>query len=187
MATNTENVVMFGTKGMFAQQMVIRRRGNKLVYCKKPGIYDKIPTEGQQAVRDRFREASQYAKLALADETMKAAYKAAAKTGQSAYNVALADAFRAPEIKGVDSSTYTGLPQSVITIRVEDDFRVQSVYVTILDTGGAIVEEGPAVNTAQGPIWSYTAVNTLATLPGSTIKVQATDLPGNAVILEHAL
>lgn len=88
-----------------------------------------------------FNVALRYAKAAIANEVLKAAYQAVAVGNQSAYNVAMADAFKAPKIKGIDSSQYTGQLNNTIRIDVVDDFRVDKVHVALLNQVGHQIAE----------------------------------------------
>src|SRR3972149_2071017 len=139
------------------------------------------PTEKQQAVRDRFREAKDYAKEA--SKTEPAYAEKAEGTPLSAYNVAIADWFHPPEVEEVDLGAYTGQPGQALRARVRDDVKGAPVRFVIAAEDGTLVEDGPAVQ--AGGWWAYT---TTATHPGGTAKVLvvAADLPGHQAQAQEA-
>lgn len=176
---------MFGNQGLFARQVVFRVRAGKTVLAapprKNPG---RVPTPGQQVVLDKFSLAVIYAKAALTDPAQKAAYQAAAAPGVSAYNRALADAFKAPQVLGIDTSSYVGAASDTLVIKAVDDFKVARVKVSVHDPSGELVEEGDAVLQANGTDWLYSVSGENETATGSKVKAIAYDLPGNQSFLE---
>ncbi|WP_343303082.1 hypothetical protein AAHN97_16125 [Chitinophaga niabensis] len=187
MSNANNNIVTRKNKGAFGKQVVFRQRGGDTIMCNHPGPRTGEPTPDQLAVRERFNTAIRYARAAIANEALKAAYQAVAPENRSAYNMAVADAFKAPEIRSIDSSQYTGLPNSTIRIDAMDDFRVESVYVQLLNQAGDILEEGPAVTDPNSQYWIYTAISNNPAVAGSTVRAKATDLPGNAVTKDFLL
>lgn len=112
---------------------------------------------------------------------------AAAKPGQSAYNVAVADFFRAPDIEEVDLTAYGGQVGDVIRIKATDDFKVQQVSVRIKNADASLIEEGQAVADPDGRSWIYTATAVNESLTGDKITVTATDRPQNVSREEQVL
>ncbi|GEP95710.1 Ig-like domain-containing protein [Chitinophaga cymbidii] len=191
MAKNSENVVMAGTSGKLADQLVVRReRDGDLVYAKKPRKTEKEPHVNVVKQRTRFGEAAHYAKAALKVPDIRAVYEAKAKAKggrESAFNVAIGDYCNVPQVRMVNTEGYTGQPQSTIVIRAIDDVKVAAVYVTVQDPNGAVVEQGAAVQNDMELDWTYTATAMLATLEGSLLTIKVSDLPGNQVTEEHLL
>lgn len=187
MSNANKNIVTRKNKGGFGKQVVFRQLGEDTIMCNHPGPRTGEPTADQLVVREKFNAAIRYAKAVIANEALKASYQAVVQGNQSAYNVAMADAFRAPEVKDIDRTQYTGQPNSTIHINAVDDFRVESVYVTLLNQAGNILEEGPAAIDPNNQYWIYTAVNNNPDVPGCTVKVKATDLPGNTVTKDFIL
>lgn len=187
MSKSNNNVITRGASGTFGSQIVFSQRHGNTIMGKPPKPSSIPPTEKQLAARERFLTASSYAKAVNENEALKAAYKAKAKLGQSAYNVAMVDAIKPPEIKEIDRSQYTGLTNSIFRIFAIDDFKVQSVYVILLNQQGDILEEGQAIPDPNSQYWIYTATIDNPAYVGSTIKVQANDLPGNAVTKDLVL
>jgi len=168
--------------------MVFRRkRSGKLVVAKNARPSDEPPSEVQLKVRERFRECIIYGTAVMKDPELKAMYAAAVRGDQSAYNLAVRDAFKAPEIKSVNTDAYSGQPGSTVTARVIDDFKVTAVKVSIFSPQGALVEEGDAVLGSNGLDWSYTATAVNDAVAGSRIRIVAMDTPGNESSLETTL
>ena len=178
MAKQTRNVVTHGLSGKIGDLLVFRQVAGKTVVGKIPQT-SKEPSEQQLEQRRKFQQAVLYAKSAAADPAMDAAYKKAAKRGQTGYNVAVADFFHAPDILNIDVTGYTGAPGDVIRIQVSDDFRVKEVKVTISNADGTLVEEGNATTDAIGYVWTYTATSANDTLEGDRIEISVSDIPGN--------
>ena len=187
MATSKNNVLTHGLSGTVGDLLVFRNKGGKVIVANKPKERTSEYTEGEKAHQQLFQRATLYGKSVLADPTKKAAYNSAAKDGQSAYNVAVADYFSAPDIKEVDLSAYTGAVGSTIKIKAIDDFKVAKVFVRIATTDGSLIEEGNAVLQADGLYWLYTATQLNNSPTGDKITVTAWDLPNNSAVKEKVL
>lgn len=187
MAEAKKNDVTLGMSGKFGEMFVFRQKAGKTIASRAPGPRTDQPTAGQQAVRSKFQLAVLYGKTVVADELMKKAYKDRAEPGQTAYNVAIADYFQAPDIVEVDLSQYTGQPGQSIRIRVKDDFEVTSVAVTIHNQDGTLQEEGDAAPTPNTLDWIYTTTSTNASLSGDKFTIMATDTPANLTKKEQLL
>lgn len=175
----TDNLLLKHASGTIGKMITIsaKRSGATILGAhRKPSTVPLTPA--QLEVQERFKKAKNYAKAVLANPDQKAAYKAVAGPDQSAYNMAMRDAFKAPEIHEVDFSGYHGLPGDGIYIQATDDFKVASVSVSIVTAAGALVEEGAAVLQANGD-WLYTTTVANNNLPGTEISATARDLPAN--------
>jgi hypothetical protein len=187
MAKSQNNVLTFGLSGKIGDLLVFSQRSGKTIVSKIPPAPTSA-SEKQKKQRKRFQQATIYAKTALDDRPTKEMYEEAAKKkkGLSAYNVAVADFFNAPDINTVDLSDYTGAVGDPIRMMVSDDFAVKSVHVRIINADGSLVEEGLAVNSA-GNAWIYTATQNNESLVGDKIIITASDLPGNITNEERRL
>jgi hypothetical protein len=187
MAKSKNNVVTYGLSGKIGDLLVFSQRDGKTIVSKLPQT-PTVASEKQKEQRKRFQKATIYAKAAVADVQTKEQYNLAAKKkkGLTAYNIAVADFFNAPDIDTVDLSAYTGSAGDEIRIIVTDDFAVKSVHVHISNADGTLVEEGYAVNSA-GNIWIYAATQNNESLDGDKIVITASDLPGNIVTEETVL
>ncbi|MDR1198508.1 MAG: hypothetical protein LBK94_05790 [Prevotellaceae bacterium] len=187
MAKSKNNVITYGLSGKIGDLLVFRQVDGKTIVSKIPE-QPKTVSEKQKANRGRFQQAVIYAKIAIEAAETKDLYaeQAKKKKGITAYNIAVADFFNAPDIDTVDLSAYAGAAGDVIRIIVSDDFAVKSVHVKISNADGSLVEEGYAVRGA-GNLWIYTAVQNNDSLDGDRILITASDLPGNTVSEERSL
>jgi len=108
MAKQSNNVVTHGLSGKVGDLLVFSQRGGKTVVSKVPQKRKGGDSELQKEHKRKFQRAVLYAKSALTSPDLQEAYGKSAKKGQTAYNVAVADFFHAPDIHQVDVSNYTG-------------------------------------------------------------------------------
>jgi len=186
MAQSKNNIVTHGLSGKVGDILVFTQRGGKTIVGKVPTHTQQL-TDKQLAVQDKFQQAVVYAQISLSNDATKAEYAAQAKNGQSAYNVAVADFFYAPNIQSIDLSNYAGAVGNTIVITVTDDFKVVAVRVKIYNADGSLVEEGEAAQQAVGTRWQYTATVANPGISGDKIIVQAIDSPNNMSAKEQIL
>ena len=176
----SKNIILKDSSGSIAKMLTItRRKSGNIQIGKHRGGSTKPPTEKQLEIQAKFKQAIIYGQAVLADPVLKAMYAAAAKGDQSAYNVAVRDASKAPEITRINTELYTGQPGSTITVRAVDDFKVASVKVAIYTATGDLLEQGDAVLQANGLDWLYTATVVNGMLAGCRVRGVAKDLPAN--------
>jgi hypothetical protein len=120
----------------------------------------------QQAHNDRFQEASAYARQSAKTQPIYAELAAAAIM-KTAYNFALSDWFRPPEIHCVERR------EERIRVQASDNIMVTRVRVTVLDQEGSVLEKGEAVR-GEGDWWEFTSQT-----EGKKIIAEAWDLPKN--------
>jgi len=157
--------------------LVFRRYEDEVVISQTPDFSGVTPSEAQLAHRERFRRAALYGKMVMADPEAKAVYVAAAeRKGKPVFSLTLADFFNAPSIEEVDVSAYSGQAGDKIGVEASDDLDVQRVEVAVVDSEGAVLEEGEA--TRDGLRWTYTAQADVAS--GTTVRIEerAYDRPG---------
>ncbi len=187
MAKSNNNVITHGLSGKIGDLLVFRQVRGKTVVSKMPQMPAKS-SESQQAHHRRFQQGVLYGKAAVNDPATSGLYaERAAAQKRTAFNVAVADFFNAPDIEHVDISDYTGQPGDIIRIRVHDDFMVKSVTVNIANADGSLVEEGEAQPDASGYVWTYTATQANESLDGDRIAISASDMPGNITRGEQEL
>jgi hypothetical protein len=186
MARFKNNVVIHGLSGKI-DMLIFRQLNGKTVVSKVSEKKIKR-SKLQKQHNKRFKRASIYAKLATADPDTKYLYVEEAKKrkGMTAYGVAVADFFNAPDINTIDLSQYTGIAGDEIQIIASDDFAVKSVHVQIDTADGTSIEKGEAVNITKN-IWKYIASTNNESLNGCKIIVTAYDIPGNATIKEKSI
>jgi hypothetical protein len=187
MAKSKNNVVTYGLSGKVGDLLIFRQKDGKTIVA-KVAEPSKTASDKQKETRKRFQQATIYAKAATVMPETKDLYVEAAKKkkGQTAYNVAVADFFNAPDINTVDVSDYAGEEGDTIRVIASDDFAVKSVQVQISNADGSLVEEGEATHSV-GNLWIYTATQRNESLDGDRIVITASDLPGNSTTEERSL
>jgi hypothetical protein len=172
MATVKKNIITQGLSGMLGGTIVFRQVGDQTIVSTPPTPTQNPPTAKQVAHRQRFQEASVYAKAQLQDPDMKAEYEAMGEARHlTAYAVAVADFMQAPDIQEIDLSDYSGDAGDTIRVRVTDGFRVETVRVIITNGDGSQVEAGDAVQQQNAVDWVYTATVNNASLNGDKITI----------------
>jgi hypothetical protein len=179
MAKTKNNIFMSGLSGTIGRQMTLSQKAGDTIVGKKRGASTIPATDDQLDIQSRFKISSRYAIAAIKDPATKAAYAAVAKRGQSAYNVAFADAFTPPEITSIDTASFHANAGDTVMVRTIDDFKVIAVNVVIQNDAGLVLESGEAVLQLNGLDWKYTVASVFQT-PGSfKITATATDRPAN--------
>ena len=183
MSKINNNPLLKGASGMLGDVVVYRQVRGNVIMANKPKKSN-IITENQKPVRDKFKKAVNYAKRQMLDATSKADYakKISAKLA-SAYMVALTDFLVSPTVDQLDLSGYDGGIGDKILVQASDDFKVESVFVSILSASNAVLESGPAIQNANGE-WEYTATVANANVATAKYQIQAKDKPGNVTVAQ---
>lgn len=165
------NETVNGYRGSIGR-LVFKRYKGRTIVSRKP-IITKEPTAGQTAHRERFKEATAFAKSAVADPSLRAFYEPIAKERDiTVYALAVADYLKTPEFKYVDLSNYKGRVGDTIIIKVVDDIGMANVDVSLTAQDGTPIESGPAVEQGAGSgKWIYTA--TVPVALGTDIFIEA--------------
>jgi hypothetical protein len=188
MARQKNNIIMKSTRGMFGKQVVFKKRAGRVYVAAPPDTDEnRKPTDPQQLIRDKFKDATEYAKVAMQDPDMKAEYKKVANKRQTAYNMAFRDAYNPPVVTAVFTNGYRGIVGDSIVVQAKDDFKVTEVRVSIFNAAGDLIEQGEAVEMATKKSWNYTVTQANAALPGTKIRASAFDVPENEGFLEVTL
>jgi hypothetical protein len=180
MAISDDNYVIKGLSGTVGQLLTFRRRGAKTIVQKYRRRTTIPPTQKLQSVRMNFASCIAYAKKAIKNPVVKAAYQAAAKDGQTAFNVATSDALNPPELTKINFDDYHGMQGDEIRVGATDDFSVETVTISIHLATGELIEEGMAHVPPDTTDWIYIATKENPVPTGSRITVSARDLPGNS-------
>jgi hypothetical protein len=167
MARIKGNQITEGMTGMINKQIVLTDRKRK-------------PTAGQHINREKMKSCNEYAIEAMENAEVKKAYRAAAKGGQTAVNVAFSDAWHAPVVHDIIANGYKGNAGDTILVEATDNFKVSAVKVSIFDREGILVEEGQA--TPRSSMWMY--VTQRDHDHAARIVATAFDLPGNKGVME---
>lgn len=174
----TKSSLTKGLSGKFGELTFQQRRG-KTIAGRSQDERTKGPSAAQQKVLDRFREASRYAKAALANPQKRAFYESIVKPGMSARSMAMTDYLRKPQVSDIDYAEYDGSIGSVILFKAVEESQM-TVKVRIERADGSLVEEGLAAMDEAEIHWIYTATMVNASVAGSRIIILAKDLPGNS-------
>ncbi|WP_207426666.1 hypothetical protein [Pedobacter sp. SYSU D00535] len=181
---SVNNDLVQGATGRIGNMLVFRQRGGKTFIAKRPRKKEVPDSEGQELVKEKFRMAVAYAKAVCNDPARKEVYQAKASRYTSAYNLAVSDFCKAPEIKSIYTEAYSGKTGDEISMRVMDDFQVESVTVQLKDEAGALIEQGPAALSESMNDWVYIAKTDNPGYATGTITVIAKDIPGNTTVKE---
>ena len=184
MAKNLNNDASLGYSGRFGQMFSFRQIGGETEAYRRPRKRKGPGTDKQEHHREKFLEATYYAKTVMADPALTAIYQEKTTARKSVYNLAVSDFIKAPVIKFINTGNYHGQAQDTLIIRAIDDFKVSLVNVSIYDASGAIIEQGNAIQQPNGVDWLYTAINNNPQPEGAKIKAAAFDMPGNEATLE---
>ena len=165
--------------GIFGHQVLLRSRRKNTVMTIEPVKNSKTYTEGQERVKERFRNGASWAKKILQNPDLYELYLAKARDGKTPYQVALTDYLRPPKILMIDTANYTGAEGDEVTVSAVDDVSVMQVEVAITGANGVQVEKGVCTRSQFGNFWTYVATATVENTAGLTITARATDIPGN--------
>jgi hypothetical protein len=187
MGKNKNNVVTKGFTGKISDDIVFRQSGGEIIIAKVPKKTTKPLHVKKKAIQKAFKKATLYGNSVMLDTAVKAKYQAVARGMQSAYNLAVRDASKPPEVNSIDASQYKGQPGNIIKIDAQDDFQVIAVKLSIHAADGTLIEEGEAVLPPLQMDWEYTVTMVNNALAGSKITATAIDLPKNQHSLEITL
>lgn len=180
MAKSENNEVMYGARGKVGNLVVFKNYyGETVISKRRQKRNPQTQSEDLVLVKERFKEGAIYAKGVLQDPVLSAFYQPYVRGGVRIYNLALADFCKPPEIKRINAANYLGKIGDQLIIRAVDNFKVQSVAVTISAPDGMVLETGTAVQAANQADWLYTATVLNESPHGTYITAKATDTPGN--------
>ena len=178
MAIVKDNILLQLVRGSLGNQITIYERNGQVIMAKKRGPSRKKPTQKQLEARYKMKVAAAYANVILQDPELKAYYMSKSGPGQNAYNMAVKDAYKSPEVQNIQ------LEDATVVVTAKDEFRVAEVKVSVTDAAGNIQETGAAVLGRNGVDWYYQA----GSLPaGGKVVIVAVDLPGNETVKEVRL
>ena len=101
MAIVKGNLAIEGLSGLLGDQLIFKRdRAGRTIVSRKPNFENRVFSEDQKKHQSKFQEAAAYGKAAAKTEPIYA--ELAAGTTKSAYNVAVGDWFKPPEVGKID-------------------------------------------------------------------------------------
>ena len=167
-----------GLSGTMEDWVYQYRNGKTYIGPRHPST--KEPSQAMLNQRERFAEASVYAKMAMAEPALCAFYgPIAEERGMNIYTMAVADFLNEPEIKPLDLSNYKGQIGDTISIRAIDDLGVADVDVTLTASDGTRIEQGKAIEKGvRSGVWIYTATKPVSLGSDIFIEVVGVDHAG---------
>jgi hypothetical protein len=127
----------------------------------------------------RFYFAAQWAHSILKNDEIRAQYQATSSGTNSPYTMAIKDYMTLPLISRVGSGKYRGQIRDRIDIMVDNVIRVKAVKVTIENADGSQLENDLASPGKHSFEWFYITKCTNSQLSGSTLRIEAWDLPNH--------
>ena len=176
---STTNELTKTYSGILGNQVVLKSRKGKSTITIPPTKPEKAPSLKQIQLSVMFQCAAQYARNAMQDPVLLAAYTEKSGKGLTPYRVAVNDYLKRPRVHSIVASGYEGNPGDKISITATDNFRVVEVAVQIVDPAGAVIEKGVCAFSLPTGTYEYTATVPVTVLTGVTIIAKATDLPGH--------
>jgi hypothetical protein len=92
--------------------------------------------------------------------------------------VTLVDISEAPQLEVIDLSRYNGQPGCPIRIKVNKEYRVAEIWVSISSIDGSVCESGMARANDSDSDWIYTSSKSISFMDGRTIHIRYSDVPG---------
>ncbi|SHN24862.1 hypothetical protein [Chitinophaga sp. CF418] len=178
MAIVKDNILMQLVRGTLGKHFTIYERNGQVIMATKRGPSTKKPTKKQLEARHKMTIASARAQVLMADPEIKTYYESMAGPGQNAYNMAVKDAYRSPEVQNIR------LENEDVVVTAKNEFRVAEVEVKVIDAEGVITERGQAVLGRNRVDWYYKAT---ALPAGGKVIVVAENLPGYQTVKELLL
>jgi hypothetical protein len=136
--------------------------------------------------QERFEQAVRYAQAQMLDPKAKQFYSIMARRLKCthAYNAAVRDYMKDPEVSSIILSQYTGEKRDCIFIESNDYFKIEVVIVEILTSDGMLLESGTATRRPGETKWKYLTTECNPALAGTQVKAFAIDRPGREVMAE---
>jgi hypothetical protein len=160
--------------------LIFRQQHGRTIVYSAPARRPVDPTARQLVQRQRFREATLYARNALSNPAARDFYtQSGRERGITAQAAAHRDRLSPPVIEDIALGLFDGLAGDEIVITAHDDSEVVEVRVQVKDMTGRLLERGVAV--ARPGAWVYEATTTAPVGHPLTIEVTAMDRAGNEV------
>jgi hypothetical protein len=181
-----DNLLTKGFSGKIGDEIVFRQVGNRTLFAKRPRKRAGL-TPNQETQQARFRDAVFFAKTMLLDPAIKEEYQNLAKQFnlRSAYNAAVTDFLKEPQIALVYTDNYKGVAGNVLFITAVDDFKIKTATVTLLRADNTVIETGPAL--AEQGQWKYITTQANAQVAGTKVVITAKDRPGKETTFEKVI
>jgi hypothetical protein len=184
MARIDKNYLTLGLRGKFGDQFIFRKFKKRTIAVRAFDVPTRS-TDAQRTHREKFRQATLYARRCMNIPELKAEYEHIANaTDNSLFGAAVTDFLRHVTITHILCDGYNGKAGFPITIPVNDVYKVKTTKVMLIDSTGNLLEGGDAITTSGSSSYAYlTTVDVLDTA-GMKIRVEVMDRPGNQVVKE---
>jgi len=182
---HTNNVVK-GFSGTIGK-LVFRQVHGQTIVSGRPSRHVK-QSQQQKDNRERFKNASAYAKSAMLNPERKAYYwrKAKKLNLPNAYTAAISDYMRKSEIKEIDTRQYKGQAGNTIRIKAsKKDFAINKVKVILRYADGTILESAYADK--DHDIFLYKATKDALDKGPVTIQIMIDEHEANRVMVEKEI
>ena len=176
-----------GISGPIGELVAFRQRAGKTFLVKARRSHPVTRSEKYLAAQARFKSSVAYAKMVVRDPALKSLYTSKIADGQTAFNLALSDAYYSPVVSEINAENYHGAAGDLIKIRATDNFKVDNLTISIFGSDGTLMETGPARDLGNELDWIYIVKASNAILAGTRIIATAADLPGNTHSIEVVL
>jgi hypothetical protein len=187
MATTVSNVIMRFFHGKIGN-LILRQLGNKTGMYPAPSNKNAKWSQDQKTNRLRFKNGMAWAENAMNDPEVRTYYEGLSKYFKkrkkkmvSAYNIAVSNYMKPPEIKAVYILNYKGQQGDVIQADVISKYKVTLVVIRVYDVTGSEVESGMAVQIPPQFFWCYEAKETNPQWKGGRVEVEVSDLPRHVI------
>ncbi|MGB3182000.1 MAG: hypothetical protein WBB45_11455 [Cyclobacteriaceae bacterium] len=187
MAVIEKNPWIKGARGMVMDSIVYRQRAGRTIVSAKPRRSARPPSEKQLQHRERFREASRYAKGAARHAIKGPLYAKQADGFNSAYNIALKDYLKAPVIHEVDLNTFRGRRGDILGVYAEDNFGIAELKVSLINEAGEILAYGRAEEVIDNTYFTYRLTTDLPVGDVRVLRAEARDHAGNITVHEEVM
>ena len=123
--------------------LIFRQYNGKTVVSRRPVYMNESNTEGRRKLRDRFREATEYAVQAMEDRKLKSYYQQKAKQLKlpNPYTAAITDYLRKAKVRAITSSSFAGKKGNFIRITFSKAFSISGVTARVFDNAGTVLFE----------------------------------------------
>jgi uncharacterized protein YegJ (DUF2314 family) len=176
---------MLGSQVVFVHET----KGNREYIRNRPRKIDRSKRSESQVkhVLKFYVGGTQYWKKAVkGNPDLLKAYTAVAVSPRNAYNMAMKDYMSDPVIDKVTMNQLKTNHYPIIHIRAKDVIGVRTVFVSIVDNDGKLLEKGEAIQNNTTDDWKYTCSVINNPIPELIVGVAAYDFPGNKTVVVKA-
>lgn len=151
-----------------------------------PNVSQRTWSPLQKEHLTRIEEAKDYARRAISDPVLNEYYaeKALRKKGIGAWHLAIKDYYHPPEILDAYFMAFTGKSGDIVQFTALDNLKVAATRVIFTSADGIVLDEGEGTGGVDNVFCKYVLKVDIELVPGLTVTIQATDLPGNMTSVE---